>query len=78
MKWRIADAKRGLREVKDMNDLISTLESVGEKEWFRTQMGMSRGALLVRCIHWPLGTQFVRKVDLSAMRDLSDNAIKFE
>ncbi|KAJ6577380.1 hypothetical protein B0H19DRAFT_1119568 [Mycena capillaripes] len=37
----IAGTKPGLREVEDMKTLIQTLEAIGLKEWFRTEIGMS-------------------------------------
>lgn len=36
----------GLQEVEDMNELITRLDRIGEKEWFRLQMGMSKGGYL--------------------------------
>ncbi|KAJ6468430.1 hypothetical protein C8R45DRAFT_1018733 [Mycena sanguinolenta] len=38
---RIAGAKPGLHEVEDMKTLITVLEAIGMKEWFRAEMGMS-------------------------------------
>jgi hypothetical protein len=40
---RLADGRIGLEEVKDTNDLVRRLDIVGEKEWFRRQMGMQKG-----------------------------------
>ncbi|KAF9561968.1 hypothetical protein CPC08DRAFT_707016 [Agrocybe pediades] len=40
---RIADAKLGLSEVEDMNAMVSILDSIGEKDWFRSQMKMTKG-----------------------------------
>ncbi|CAA7266909.1 unnamed protein product [Cyclocybe aegerita] len=40
---RVADGQIGLQEVQDMNKLVNLLDGIGEKEWFRTEMGMSRG-----------------------------------
>lgn len=37
----IAGTKPGLREVEDMKTLIQALESIGMKDWFRREMGMS-------------------------------------
>ncbi|KAF8968028.1 hypothetical protein BDZ97DRAFT_448407 [Flammula alnicola] len=42
-KLRLADAKCGLQEVEDTSELIRRLDILGEKEWFRKQMGMSKG-----------------------------------
>ncbi|KAF8199660.1 hypothetical protein BJ912DRAFT_949852, partial [Pholiota molesta] len=39
---RLADGRIGLEEVKDTNDLVRRLDIVGEKEWFRRQMGMQK------------------------------------
>lgn len=41
---RIADARPGLREVKDMAELVQSLEDVSMKEWFRQNMGMAKGS----------------------------------
>jgi hypothetical protein len=42
---RLLDAKAGLQEVKDMNELVERLQDVDErlKVWFRAEMGMSKG-----------------------------------
>ncbi|KAJ3516137.1 hypothetical protein NLJ89_g1314 [Agrocybe chaxingu] len=40
---RVADAQIGLHEVEDMNELVNLLDNIGEKEWFRKEIGMSRG-----------------------------------
>jgi len=40
---RIAQARPGLCEVDDMNNLVLILEKRGLKPWFRTQMGMEKG-----------------------------------
>ncbi|KAJ7454779.1 hypothetical protein FB451DRAFT_653669 [Mycena latifolia] len=37
----IAGTKPGLREVEDLKTLIQALESIGMKDWFRREMGMS-------------------------------------
>lgn len=29
--------------MNDMNEMVSRVDSIGEKEWFRSQMGMSKG-----------------------------------
>jgi len=39
---RLADSKPGLREVENMNELVKALDMIGEKQWFRQQMGMAR------------------------------------
>ncbi|KDR78893.1 hypothetical protein GALMADRAFT_64504 [Galerina marginata CBS 339.88] len=40
---RLAGAKNGLQELKDMSELVNVTECIGEKGWFRVQMGMSKG-----------------------------------
>ncbi|KAF8798947.1 hypothetical protein BYT27DRAFT_6884819 [Phlegmacium glaucopus] len=39
---RLADSKLGLHEVENMNELVEALDTIGEKQWFRQQMGMTR------------------------------------
>ncbi|KAJ7914926.1 hypothetical protein B0H13DRAFT_425335 [Mycena leptocephala] len=41
-EMHIAGMKPGLREVEDMKTLIQILEAIGLKEWFRSEIGMSR------------------------------------
>ena len=41
-KIRLADSKPGLHEVENMNELLKALDAIGEKDWFRQQMGMKR------------------------------------
>ncbi|KAF8907350.1 hypothetical protein CPB84DRAFT_1844047 [Gymnopilus junonius] len=41
---RLSEGKNGLQEVNDMNELIIRVDSIGEKEWFRSHMGMSKGS----------------------------------
>lgn len=41
-KIRLADSKPGIHEVENMNELVKALDAIGEKEWFRQQMGMKR------------------------------------
>ncbi|KAH9481676.1 hypothetical protein JR316_0006203 [Psilocybe cubensis] len=41
------DGSSGLQEVADMNELVNRLDRIGEKEWFREQMGMSKGTYLL-------------------------------
>ena len=38
-KIRLADSKPGLHEVENMNELVKALDAIGEKGWFRQQMG---------------------------------------
>ena len=44
-KTRLADSKPGIHEVDSMNELVKALDTIGEKQWFRQQMGMTRGKL---------------------------------
>ncbi len=37
--------KYGLEELASTSELISKLDVIGEKEWFRKQMGMQKGAV---------------------------------
>ncbi|KAM6504313.1 hypothetical protein JOM56_001256 [Amanita muscaria] len=39
---RIAQARLGLQEVADMNNLLLSLEKLSLKDWFRTQMHMEK------------------------------------
>jgi hypothetical protein len=39
---RLADGRIGLREVKDMSELVDALRGISMKEWFRQNMGMSK------------------------------------
>ncbi|KAF9048690.1 hypothetical protein BJ165DRAFT_1461759 [Panaeolus papilionaceus] len=41
-KSRIIDGTPGLREVESMADIIDTLDKIGEKSWFRSEMGMTK------------------------------------
>jgi len=41
-KIRLADSKPGLHEVENMNEVVKALDAIGEKQWFREQMGMTR------------------------------------
>ncbi|KAF9485190.1 hypothetical protein BDN70DRAFT_678981 [Pholiota conissans] len=40
---RLADGRVGLEEVKDTSELLRKLDGVGEREWFRRQIGMQKG-----------------------------------
>jgi len=40
---RVAGARIGLHEVKDMAELVQSLEDISMKEWFRLNMGMAKG-----------------------------------
>lgn len=43
----------GLQEVADMNELVNRLDCIGEKEWFRAQMGISKGKhFFVLLLEW--------------------------
>ena len=50
---RIADAKPGLHEVKDMNEMVTKLQDIDEdlKVWFRSEMGMSKSCPLSRLLY---------------------------
>ncbi|KAF8802525.1 hypothetical protein BYT27DRAFT_7112265, partial [Phlegmacium glaucopus] len=43
---RLANSKLGLHEGENMNKLVKVLNTIGEKQWFRKQIGMTRGNLL--------------------------------
>jgi len=45
-KIRLADSKPGLHEVENMNELVKALDAIGEKEWFKQQMGMKRNMIV--------------------------------
>ncbi|KIK10083.1 hypothetical protein K443DRAFT_81071, partial [Laccaria amethystina LaAM-08-1] len=44
LKNRVANAKIGLHEVAGMHCLVSALDALALKDWFREQMGMSKGS----------------------------------
>lgn len=41
---RLAAGKNGLDEIESTNDIVVKLQTIGEKEWFRKEMGMQKGA----------------------------------
>lgn len=62
---RLADGKYGLEELASTSELISKLDVMGEKEWFRKQMGMQKGA-----VHSRSNTLPVRLITSRQMHDI--------
>ncbi len=61
---RLSDGKYGLEELASTSELISKLDVIGEKEWFRKQMGMQKGA-----VHSRSNTPSVRLITSRQMHD---------
>jgi len=61
---RAADGKLGLHEVDDMNEMVTKLDLIGEKEWFRGEMKMGKGACRY-LIHLCLSDGFNRNITIA-------------